>query len=170
MGSVRYPKLHSLSRQIWQWCEVRNIFLYASYIKSKHNTNADKESRRLEIETEWELNSDAFSEIIRIFKRPEIDLFASRINKKCEKFVSWLRDPESFAVDAFTLNWKTFYFYAFPPFSLILQCLHKIREDKAEGIFIVPYWTSQPWFPVFNSLLVSNLIRFKPNPSLLFFI
>lgn len=165
MGSVRYSKFHTLSKKIWQWCEIRNIFIYASYIKSKDNKEADTESRKLEIETEWELHNIAFTKIT--FARPEIDLFASRINKKCKKFVSWVQDPESFAVDAFTLNWANVYFYAFPPFSMILHCLHKIIEDKAEGIFVVPYWTSQPWFPVFNSLLISKLLFFEPNPSLL---
>lgn len=167
MGSVRYPKLNLLARKLWQWCEKRKIFLYASYIKSGDNIEADKESRRLEIETEWELNSRAFKKITLEFNRPEIDLFASRINKKCERFASWLRDPESYAVDAFTVNWSTFYFYAFPPFSIILQCLLKIIEDKAEGIFIIPHWTSQPWYPVFNSLLISKLVYFKPSPNLL---
>ncbi|VEN46531.1 unnamed protein product [Callosobruchus maculatus] len=167
MGSVRYPKLHALSRKIWQWCEKRNIFVYASYIKSKDNIEADTESRQLETETEWELSNEAFRRIILYFNSPQIDLFASRVNKKCECFVSWLRDPESYAVDAFTINWSNFYFYAFPPFSIILQCLQKIIDDEATGIFVVPYWTSQPWFPVFNSLLVSNLIQFKPDPTLL---
>ena len=28
----------------------------------------------------------------------------SQLDQKCETFVSWLKDPEGFAVDAFTLN------------------------------------------------------------------
>nr|WP_253308900.1 reverse transcriptase domain-containing protein [Rickettsia endosymbiont of Ceutorhynchus assimilis] len=167
MGSVRYPKLNSLARKFWQWCEKRKILVYASYIKSQDNVEADEESRQLEIETEWELNNKAFREVTLQFNSPEIDLFASRVNKKCKRFISWQRDPDSYAVDAFTINWSTFYFYAFPPFSIILQCLHKIIEDKAEGIFVVPYWTSQPWFPVFSSLLVSRLIYFTPSEDLL---
>lgn len=167
MGSVRYPKLNSLARKIWQWCEKKNIFVCASYIKSQDNKEADEESRQLKTETEWELHNRAFQKIILEFGRPEIDLFASRANKKCKRFISWLRDPESYAVDAFTINWSVFYFYAFPPFSIILQCLHKIIEDRATGIFVVPYWTSQPWFPVFNSLLVSKLIYFIPSTDLL---
>ena len=167
MGSIRYPNLNSLARKLWQWCEKRNIFVFASYIKSKDNIEADKESRQLQTETEWELNNKAFQKITLEFNKPKIDLFASRINKKCERFISWLRDPESYAVDAFTINWSVFYFYALPPFSIILQCLHKIIEDKETGIFVVPYWTSQPWFPVFNSLLVSKLIHFTPSKDLL---
>ncbi|KAJ8915436.1 hypothetical protein NQ315_003197 [Exocentrus adspersus] len=39
MGSVQFPKLNSLSRQIWQWCEARNLWVFASYVSSKENQN-----------------------------------------------------------------------------------------------------------------------------------
>lgn len=31
-GSSRFPKLSSLAKSIWQWCESRDIYLFASYI------------------------------------------------------------------------------------------------------------------------------------------
>ena len=43
--------------------------------------------------------------------------FASRLNAKVKKFVSWRPDPEACAVDAFTFDWGTQLNYAFPPFS-----------------------------------------------------
>lgn len=67
-----------------------------------------------------------------------MDLFASNINNKCDEYVSWRKDPGSVAVDAFTLNWRNFNFYAFPPLCLILKVIEKIIQDKAEGIVIVP--------------------------------
>jgi hypothetical protein len=45
MGGIQYPQLHKIAKQIWQWCEKRKIWLFASYIKSKDNKEADKESR-----------------------------------------------------------------------------------------------------------------------------
>lgn len=166
-GSVRFPHLNSLTREIWRWCEQRNLYIFASYINSKENLEADQESRKLEIETEWELHDSAFKIILAYFPAPEVDLFASRNNKKCRKFVSWLRDPEAWAVDAFTLDWSKFYFYAFPPFALISRSLQKIKSDKAEGILIVPKWTTQPWYPVFLSLLIKPQIIFNPDKKLL---
>lgn len=168
MGSIQFPKLNDLARKIWQWCEDRNLYIFASYIKSKDNSIADRESRILNIETEWELNNRAYDRIISHFQVPEIDLFASRINRKCSKYVAWLRDPEAWAVDAFTLDWKNFYFYAFPPFSLILRVLQKISTDKAEGIMVVPNWTTQPWYPVFLSLLTKPPLVFQPHKNLTF--
>lgn len=121
MGSIQYPLLNGLTRTIWEWCQERNLFICASYIKSQHNIIADQESRKLEKETEWELSGQDFQRIVEFFGSPNIDLFASRNNTKCAKFVSWLPDPEACAIDAFTLDWSDTFFYAFPRFPLILS-------------------------------------------------
>lgn len=89
MGSVQFPKLSLLSRQIWQWCEQRSIWIHASYIASCENVDADRESRIKSEETEWELADSAFSRISTSFGSPTIDLFASNINAKCATFYSW---------------------------------------------------------------------------------
>ncbi|KAJ8706182.1 hypothetical protein PYW07_010959 [Mythimna separata] len=165
MGGVQFKHLNSITRELWQWCEKRNIWVFASYINSKDNFEADTESRKINIE--WELSQSCFEKIRRTLGEPEIDLFASRINNKCQRFVSWMRDPAALAIDAFTLDWKTFFFYAFPPFSLILKCVNKIITDRAVGILVFPYWPSQPWFPLIEPLLVKDLLIFSPNKSLL---
>lgn len=168
MGGTRYAYLNNVTKEIWDWCESKNIFIHASYIKSSLNVDADTASREGPVETEWELNQSLFQSIIDRFESPDIDLFASRINRKCEKFVSWRNDPESCAIDAFTLNWADWYFYAFPPFSLILRAIRKIINDKAEGIMVVPLWPSQPWYPLFTSILTSPPLVFGPQKLMLF--
>jgi len=70
-------------------------------------------------------------------------------------------------VDAFTYKWESG-FYAFPPFNLILRVLNKIKLDKVEGIVIVPFWTTQPWFPLYNKMTKSNMLFLGPNSDLLF--
>lgn len=72
--------------------------------------------------------------------------------------ISWKRDPDANNVDAFTINWHKYYFYAFPPFPLILKCLQKIILDNATGIFVFPYWPSQPWYPLLKKLQKSELL------------
>lgn len=164
-GGIQFPHLNSITREIWQYCEDRNIWIYASYINTKDNIEADVESRRINIE--WELCSQAYNQIKHTFGNPEIDLFASRINSKCKKFISWKCDPDAFAVDAFTLSWKDLFFYAFPPFSLVLKCVQKIKNDAATGILVFPYWPSQPWFPIMKNLIIDELLIFEPNKKLL---
>ncbi|CAK1602664.1 unnamed protein product [Parnassius mnemosyne] len=136
MGGIQYPHLNNLARKIWQFCENKNIFIFASYIPSTENYLADRESRKINESTEWELHGHAYKEIIARLGSPCIDLFASRINTKCKLFVSWHMEPNCWAVDAFTISWKNLYFYAFPPFSLILKCLRKIEDDNAIGIIV----------------------------------
>lgn len=167
MGGIQYTHLNNIAREIWNWCEKRNIYVFASYIQSSENITADFESRQLNIDTEWELADYAFKEITLSFGIPEFDLFASVQNHKCCRYASWRLDPNSEIVDAFTFNWKNLNFYAFPPFSVIPKVLHKIKNDKAEGIVVVPYWPTQPWFPLWSSLIVSKVIYFQPNKSLL---
>lgn len=167
MGSVKFPNLTALCKKIRQWCEARDLWIFASYVSSKENVDADSESRSISLDTEWELDNKAFNHIVDFFGAPEIDLFASNINSKCPKFVSWHKDPEALAVDAFTINWTDLNFYAFPPFSIISRVLQKIITDKASGLVVVPNWPTQPWFPLFNKLLLTNPIILNERENLL---
>ena len=98
-----------------------------------------------------------FAEIKENFGSFEIDLLASNINTKCERYVLWHKDTEAIAVDEFTLSWKNIFFYAFPPFSMILRMLKKIQIDEAKGLVVVLIWPTQPWYPTLESLMVSKL-------------
>lgn len=167
MGGIQFEKLNCITKEIWQWGEIRNISIFASYIKSKENYEADFESRKLEPETKFELSQVSFERIVNILGKLQIDLFASRTNKKCKRYVSWKQDPGSENVDAFTICWKNIAFYAFPPFSIILKTLQKIKRDKAEEIVLVPDWPCQPWFPIFHSMKISEVLIFSPNEQLL---
>lgn len=167
-GSVQFPHLSDISRQIWRWCEDRNIFIFASYISSLQNSIADAESRIRDPDTEWTLSEEAFHRVSRTFGPFDVDLFASQINNKCDAYVSWFPDPGSVAVDAFTLSWRRLSFYAFPPFILLPRVLRKLVDDEATGTLVVPWWPSQPWFPLFRRLLISKPIILPPNHSLLY--
>lgn len=167
MGGIQFPHLNALSRDIWQWCEMRNLWLFASYINTKDNIEADEESRRVNPDVEWELSQSAFEYIVNRLGQPEIDLFASRINAKCHEYVSWKQDPDAIAVDAFTISWSSKLFYAFPPFSLLLNCLQKIIQEKATGILVFPMWPAQAWYPMLMDLLVGEIVVLEPHPNLL---
>lgn len=167
MGGIQYPHLTRISRDIWQWCESKKIFIFACYIKSADNHIADAESRRTHPDIEWELSDSAYNTIVETLGEPTIDLFASRLNKKCKLYVSWHRDPDAYTVNAFTISWSNYFFYAFPPFSVILKALRKIAQDKATGIVVVPAWPTQPWYPMFRKLLVSKCVTFSPNDQVL---
>lgn len=166
MGSVQFERLNYITNQIWKWCESRNLYVFASYIASSDNYQADLESRCASIETEYHLNQKTFLFVTQKLGIPNIDLFASKINSKCQIYCSWFPDPNSFAVDAFTLKWN-FFAYAFPPFPIISKVLAKIIEDEATIIVIVPYWPTQPWFPLFKKLCIEPPVFCRPSKHLL---
>ena len=145
-----------MAQQIWEWCSDRSIWITASYLPGSQNVDADFMSRKFNDNIEWMLNRDIFSEIVQRFGKPDIDLFASRINTQLPVYVSWKPDPSAWAIDAFSLDWGNLNFYAFPPFNLISKCLQKIRSDRAQGLLVVPNWPTQPWFPILHDLLLEE--------------
>ena len=167
MGGTRFPNLHALAKEIWQWAERKNIFLFASYIPSRENVEADALSRIANDDTEWELADKQFNKIIKTFGQVDIDLFATNHNTKCASYCSRFPDPKAIQIDAFTFDWSGYNFYAFPPFAVIIKVLKKIKAEKSSGIVVVPNWPNQPWYPLFYELLIDQLLIFKPNPSLL---
>lgn len=167
MGGTKYPKYNRLARQIWKWAEDRKIFLFASYIPSSENYLADALSRINNEDTEWEMSRKAFDRITEALGIPEVDMFASNLNKKCQRFFSWLPELGAEAVDAFTVDWQYINVYAFPPFAVISRVLRKIQQDKASGILVVPDWPNQPWYPVWRSLVVGETVILHPNTNLL---
>ncbi|CAJ0925266.1 unnamed protein product, partial [Ranitomeya imitator] len=76
-------------------------------------------------------------QIVHMWGRPSVDLFASKTNKKVQKFCSLNPAERSLAVEAFSLEWTSGLLYAFPPICLIPAVLKKIREDKARVIVIL---------------------------------
>lgn len=165
--------LNSVAKDIWLWCEKRNIHISAVFVSGVRNIRADFLSRHFSDSTEWKLHENVFLKVCQVFFQPDIDLFASRINKQLSKYVSWFPEPDAFASDAFSLSWSDFNPYLFPPFSLVSQVLQKIKDDQVrKAVLIVPMWATQPWFPLLLHLLISvpkmlpntkNLLRLVHN-------
>ena len=99
--------------------------------------------------------------------KPDIDLFASRLNKQFANYCSYKPDPGAFHIDTFSISWSSENFYCFPPFSCILQVLQKIIQEKAKGILIVSNWATQPWFPLLEQVLVKQQVVQRPSKQTL---
>ena len=118
---------------------------------------------------EWAITKCTFGKITDELGYPEVDLFASRTNHKVERFVSWYPDPESIAVDAFSLYWGTYDLsYCFPPFSVIGQVLKKLREEQATAIMVAPMWNTQSWYPTLVKMIVDFPLVFPATRANLF--
>ena len=175
MGTCHSKANNMLVGNIWEWCIAHNVWLTAAHIPGKQNTIADKESRVVRRETEWSLNKVFFKTAVsQLGFQPEIDLFASRLNYQVKPYVAYTPDPEAHAIDAFQLTWTLLKFYAFPPFCLIQHVLHKIKEEHATGLIVVPHWPTQSWWPLLTNMLIqpplllprqTNTLMLHADPS-----
>ena len=98
---------------------------------------------------------------------PQVDLFATRLNKQIDKYVFWMPDPYCIAVNAFNFSWKTHKIYAFPSFSLVGAAILKLIRDNTIGIMIIPKWTTQYWFPTMLAHLINHPIQLPSGLKML---
>ena len=77
---------------------------------------------------------------------PQYDAFANRTNKRFDKHFS----------DAWTHKWDK-KLWINPPFHLIQQVIHKIKQDKTQAIFVVPLWDDKPWFQELQDICVDYI-------------
>lgn len=136
MGGIQSVDCDELSRSIWLWCKSRNILVSAAFIPGRDNKVADEKSRKFSDNTEWMLNTSIFQAIVKAWYTPDVDLFASRINKQLNRYVSWKPDPFAEKIDVFTFRWNKGSYFIFPPFSVISKTLQKMHKDNATGILI----------------------------------
>lgn len=73
-----------------------------------------------------------------------LTFFVSRTNNKCQQYISWKRDPDYIAIDAFTIFWGNKFF-----------------------LRISSPWPSQNWHPL-DQNIKSDEIRLGPSNDLCF--
>ena len=167
-GGSRSDICNDIAFRIWATCRDSDIWITASFIAGKSNIKADFWSRHFDDNKEWKLDSTIFTQILhQLNTYPTIDLFATFQNTQLDKFVSWGPDPRACCTDAFSISWGSDIVYAFPPFCLILRALKKLVQDGAEGIFILPNWSTSIWYPLMLKLLVREPLILPRRPSTL---
>lgn len=162
------PELDSIARDIWNWCIKKQIHLSAAHVAGVDNCEADEESRTINDDTEWALLPEVFRAIKQIHPCLSVDLFASRLNHKLEKYVSRRADPKAMAIDAFSLTWANECYFIFPPFSLIGRILKKVQEDKTKAVLIAPIWSTQSWWPSLLHLICGESFQIRRTNSSLY--
>lgn len=168
LGGMQNVKMDSLSKEIWEWCIARKLFLTAFYLPGVENIQADFSSRNFSDTTEWMLKRQIFTRLTTQLVQPTVDLFASRLNSQLQHYVSWTPDPNALCADAFSLDWSTYIPYIFPPFRLMGAILNKINEDSVDQALIVcPYWTNQTWFPMLLHCIICLPVRIPRHRDLL---
>ena len=147
-GGTHNMHLNDLAVEAWELCKNYNVHISAAHIPGKHNILADSASREFIDAAEWMLSPEIFDNITQEYGLPDIDLFASRLNRQIPTYASWKPDPESTYIDAMSISWTGKFVYIFPPFSMLWPVITKLEQDKVEeAIIIAPRWPTQSWYP-----------------------
>ena len=102
MGTSHSDIINKYTKDVWEWCIERDIWLIPTYVCSRDNF-ADLPSRKTYLDGEWMLNIDIFNKaMLDLNFKPDVDLFASRLNKQLDRFVSFKPNPEAIDIDAFS--------------------------------------------------------------------
>jgi len=141
-GGVRSWEMFRETEQVLQMAEENHWFLSAKHVPGRLNILADQLSRRSEIiSTEWELHQEAAQLLFQRWGTPNIDLFATKLNKKLAIYVSPVMDPEAWDTEALSISWEGLSAYAFPPHPILAQVLEKVDGcRRLRLILVAPMW------------------------------
>ena len=88
MGTSHSESGNRLTFTVWEWCRKRGVWISAAHIPGVLNTEADEESRKINSDSEWKLDSRVLQSTLTQLKfTPSVDLFASRLNAQYERCV-----------------------------------------------------------------------------------
>ena len=88
MRGVKNESCNNIACIIWNFCTENKLWVSPAHISGKDNIEADQQSRILEDATEWKLHQELFQKTADKFGKPDINLFASRINRQLKRYVS----------------------------------------------------------------------------------
>lgn len=154
-GGTRSPQLLHWATKLWDKCLRMGTRLKTTYIPSALNP-ADAPSRQLTGQLEWSISNDFFSRMDQKWGPHRVDLFASELNHRLPRFMSWKPCSRAMAWDAMQQSWKNLgRIYCCPPWNLIPAVLQKIRQEEVEATVITPFWRSALWFPTAQAMSTS---------------
>ena len=82
------------------------------------------------IQMEWALITEVFQVICQNWHTPQLDLFATRFNKKLPQFVSPVLDLPAWAVDSLSLSWEKL--------NLVQNQGQSLQEDNNHNSMVAP--------------------------------
>ena len=137
LGGTHSQLLWQLSLDLWYWSLSRQIHISAIQQTCRSYVKKVRANCRMEVEL-CSVPKDCCS------LRDATDLFATRANTQFRTFVLWIPDPQSTAI-AFSVHWSDPLSYAFPPFSLIIRCVQRMKNQNGKMLLVTPVWRSRPW-------------------------
>ncbi|KAK3287371.1 hypothetical protein CYMTET_5118 [Cymbomonas tetramitiformis] len=138
----RNPELMRRMRRLWILLDINDIELQARCIRSEANERADRLSRDRDLD-DWRLNRRWFQ---WAWHQHTVDRFASELCVQLPRYYAQWHDPRCEGVDSLAFSWLGEVNWVNPPWSLLDEVAHKLREEKCAATVVAPYWPGQMWF------------------------
>ncbi|KAK3288027.1 hypothetical protein CYMTET_4483 [Cymbomonas tetramitiformis] len=141
-GMGRCTEPQAGSERPWSPPDLHDIELQARYIRSEANVWADGLSRLQDLD-DWRLNRDWFEWANAQWGPYTVDRFASEISTQLPWYYAAWRDPRCEGVDSLTYDWRGENNWVNPPWALLDEVAHKLREEGAAATVVAPYWPAE---------------------------
>ena len=152
-GGTHSEILYKESLLLYTWAQSHQVRLRAIHRPGVDNELADFLSRNRPDPSEWVLSQKVCDRLFRMWSLPQVDLFASHQNHRLPVWFGRYPHPQAAAHDALSQCWTGLSVYAFPPKSLLLQTVVKLRNDGVrDAIVIAPNWPRRTWFPLLQEM------------------
>ena len=150
LGSNRSAIRQEITTKILQELTKKNCTFEIHHIPGKQMVLADFLSRHNHLmPTEIQLSVQAYQNLTSLLGiYPEVDLFATKFNKKNKRYHSSIQDHQAETVNTFTTNWSKYQqLYAFPPPNQIHKILYKWQKEKQGTLLLIaPNWPTKSWY------------------------
>ena len=150
-GGTRSHSLMQMTIRLLKCCDRKAITLVPVHLPGVHNIQADSLSRVGQtLTTEWTMAMERLRPVFAKWGEPQVDLFATFVNRRLIKFASPYPDPRAEWTDAMSMPWDNGrgLLYAFPPFKMVPQVLQKIAQSPGvRVILIAQLQLAASWFP-----------------------
>ncbi|KAK3238924.1 hypothetical protein CYMTET_51114 [Cymbomonas tetramitiformis] len=83
---------------------------------------------------------------------------SEEISTQLPRYYATWKDPRCEGVDLLTYDWQGENNWVNPPWALLDEVAHKLREEGAAATVVVPYWPSQSWFTELEALVTEVVI------------
>ena len=141
LNGSRDPVLQKLALAVFHVCVAYNITIEPEWIPREQNEVANYISKIVDYD-DWMIHPDIFAHLDHVWGPHTVDRFANINNRQMRRFDSRFWNPETEAVDTFTVDWESENNWWCPPIGLIPRLIQHARNTKAEGILIIPCWPS----------------------------
>ncbi|KAK3288060.1 hypothetical protein CYMTET_4454 [Cymbomonas tetramitiformis] len=153
----RNPDLMRRMRRLWLPLDLHDIELQARYIRSEANVWADNLSRCEDLD-DWRLNRDWFVWANKQWGPYTVDRFASEISAQLPRYYAAWKYPKCEGVDSLTYDWRGENNWVTPPWTLLDEVAHKLRDEGGAATVVAPYWPGQSWFRELEALATEVVI------------